>query len=57
MIFLYIAETVAPSGKLVRKYTMDPDRAADLPGRLTARSINNKIRGMHNGRNTQIGVY
>lgn len=51
MIFLYIAESVAPSGRLIRKYTFDYEKAAKLSGKLTARSIT-RIYGqkrMHNG--------
>ena len=56
MIFLYIVESVAPSGKLIRKYTCDPVKAAMLQGRITARKVIKNM-GMRYGRYSKTGVH
>ena len=56
MIFLYIVESVAPSGKLIRKFTCDPLKAAMLQGRITARKVIKNM-GMHHGRHSRTRVH
>lgn len=45
MIYLYKAESIAPSGKLIRKFVKDPVKAKRLTGCLTRRRIKNKYGG------------
>ncbi len=48
MIYLYRAESIAPSGKLIRKFVKDPEKAKRLTGRLTRRRIKNRYGGRNN---------
>lgn len=44
MNFLYTASYKTAKGSLITFFTMNPAKAAKLPGRITARRINKKSR-------------
>lgn len=47
MVFLYKSTITNSKGQLVSYYTIDPKKAKELPGRLTARKIDNiKVMGL-----------